>query len=765
MATQRIIFMEAIPTTLNAKSVSMNICFRLLSAFLFFTFLSVRGFAQTVDFGKSYINISKGLSGGTLETGDTLEVRASFVVRSGTYDSCAYYDAIPGGTSYIPGTIRVLTNEGKIYKQFTDAGGDDEGWIASGNVRINLGFNQGSNPARWFKRGRVANNHVPSFYSSTCIVIASFRVRITAPTPAIINMGGGSITYKSGASPLQTFTFPTNLVGIYQNFGMCSNSIGANALGTEFNGTFGSGKIRNRGTSSNVPPSYTYNIFTANSPQDYYYGVVNNTSTINGYSTSNAWPKPDYSTTTHRVFNVWDIIGDHTNAASPFLGNAAADTVANNGGYMLVINASYRIDSAFQQTISGLCPNTYYEISCWMRNICSRCGCDSSGRGASTAGYIPTAPNDSSGVYPNLTFEVDGIDYYTTGNLLYTGKWVKKGFTFLTGPNQTSFTLKFFNNAPGGGGNDWALDDISVATCSPDLTFTPSNNPTICEGYTAFLGATVTSYFDNYNFYKWQKSTDNGGTWQETGYNGKGSPVQENGMWTYYMDYPSFIVSKADSGLKFRVLVASTASNLQSGSCLYDGIASVITLNIIKCAAVLKTDIISFSAKKGEQGTLLQWSVVNEVAATKYIVQRSRNGIVFEDIETLFSNNSERYTFVDKTTVGDVLYYRIKMVETSERQKLSKTASVQAKSPSLTIVKIINPFQDELIITLSLEKGGPVTLQLLDDAGRLVRTRKYTALEGVHKIVLPDTGNLPTGIYTIQVLTEGMMIAQPIMKK
>ncbi|HRF23351.1 MAG TPA: hypothetical protein PLR98_04285, partial [Chitinophagaceae bacterium] len=97
----------------------------------------------------------------------------------------------------------------------------------------------------------------------------------------------------------------------------------------------------------------------------------------------------------------------HTGAASPTAGNAAADTVANgNAGYMLIVNAAYRIDSAFQQTISGLCPNTYYEISCWIRNICSKCGCDSNGVGASGAGYIPTAAGDSAGVRPNLTFEV-----------------------------------------------------------------------------------------------------------------------------------------------------------------------------------------------------------------------------------------------------------------------------------------------------------------------------------------------------------------------
>ena len=254
-------------------------------------------------------------------------------------------------------------------------------------------------------------------------MIASFRVRVTRPTGASISTGGGAMTYKNGISAIQTFTFPGNTIQVYPNYGICSNTVGTNAIGTETNGTFGSGKPRNRGTSANVPVGYTFNPFDLNSPNDYYYGIANNTSTRPAYTTSNSWAKPDGSSPTHRVFGVWDIIGDHTGAASPTAGNPAADTVANsNAGYMLVINAAYRIDSAFQQTITGLCPNTYYEISCWMRNICSKCGCDSNGRGATGgAGYIPTAAGDSSGVYPNLTFEVNGVDYYTTGNMRYTG--------------------------------------------------------------------------------------------------------------------------------------------------------------------------------------------------------------------------------------------------------------------------------------------------------------------------------------------------------
>ncbi len=95
-------------------------------------------YAQNIDFGKSYINITKGLNGGTVETGDTLEIRASLVVRSGTYDSCRYQDVVPVGTTYIPNSLKVLTNEGKVYKSFSDTYGNDEGWISGSNITIHL---------------------------------------------------------------------------------------------------------------------------------------------------------------------------------------------------------------------------------------------------------------------------------------------------------------------------------------------------------------------------------------------------------------------------------------------------------------------------------------------------------------------------------------------------------------------------------------------------------------------------------------------------
>ncbi len=720
--------------------------------------------AQNIDFGKSYYNVTKATNGGTVEPGDVLEIRASIVVRSGTYDSCAYFDVIPAGTSFIPGTIRVLTNEGKIYKQFTDAMFDDQGFRNGANIRINLGYRGNANPATAYRRGRIVNDHRPSFFGSTCIMIASFRVTVTAAYNTTISLGGGSMTYRPSGLGLQTFTFPGRRVAVYQNVGICPNAVGANSLGTEFNGTFGSGRPRNRGASANVPTGYTYNVFTNNSPNDYYYGIPNNTSIRTGYTTSNNWAKPN---NTYRVFGVWDIIGDHTGATNPLMGNPAADTVANgNAGYMLVINAAYRIDSAFQQTISGLCPNTYYEISVWMRNICSKCGCDSAGRGTGSAGYIPTAANDSSGVYPNLSFNVDGIDYYTTGNIMYTGQWIKKGFTFRTGPTQNNFTLKIFNNAPGGGGNDWALDDISVATCSPNLAFTPNNTPTVCSGNVVDIGAYIRSYFNNYTFYKWQRSTDNGVNWTDAGSISTGVPLWNGSAYEYYTAYPTFVANMSDSGLKFRVVVASTIGNISDPNCSFADASSILTLNVIDCGVALKTDILSFSGKNDDGIVKLNWVSGQEESQVRYQVERSVDGIQFTriaEVNGLNGNEVNYYNWSGPFPQANTAYYRIRLIDGTQ-QKLSRVVRLTSDKEGLSLASVVNPFNDKLQAEIHASSAQVAQLQLIDNSGRVVKMQQVNIAEGYNNIQI-ETANLPKGLYTLQLRTNALVINKRVLKQ
>jgi hypothetical protein len=508
-------------------------------------------------------------------------------------------------------------------------------------------------------------------------------------------------------------------------------------------------------------------VFDNNSPQDYYYGVANNTSTRSNYSTSNAWAKPDNSSPSHRVFSVWDIIGDHTNAVNPFLGNTAADTVANsNAGYMLVINASYKTDSAFQHTVTNLCPNTYYEISAWFRNICSKCGCDSAGRGATSAGYIPTAAGDSSGVYPSLTFDVNGSDYYSTGLLRYSGQWIKKGFTYRTGPTETSFVLTVKNNAPGGGGNDWAIDDISVATCTPNLDMKPSPTVSVCYGNTVNMYCDVRCYFPNYTYYEWERSTNGGASWSSTGISGVGVPVLVSGQWQYSATYPPFTADSGAHNARYRIKVASSAGNLNNAGCSFFA-SSMIQVYVNNCMQLLDLKLTSFNGRNEKEHATLAWTTENEKGNNWFEIERSIDGTNFSSIAHAASNadiaGSGRYVYSDPDLIEGSYYYRIKATD-GEAVKYSKVISVTNSKAAFQLKSLINPFQNFLSFDLQSPANAKATVHLFDSYGRLLKQKAVQLTKGVNKINLNQLDPLPAGSYILRIESNGKVINERVIK-
>lgn len=591
--------------SVSAGSYNFNICI---------TDPNVAASAR-VDFGKTYVNITDGVVGGTIDPGDVLEIRATLVIQKNLagvakgIDSIAYFDTLKAGRgfAFVPGSLTLRTNEGKVVTSFTDSNADsDPGWYktlgAGTDTTIQMNMGIGASKTRG---GSLLSTSRPSFYNATCIVMATFRVVVNAGYGTKINFGGGAFRYRDTETGLMlSNVFNSDSLIVYLSPGSCPDAVSpVNLIGDEYNGTFGApptgssaAGTQNRAASPNT--TYIDTTFGANAPQDYYYGVANNTSATNAIVQTA--PKGDPS----RVFTLWDITGDHTgavNTGNTSKGNKPCDkskpvSATNPCGYLLAINSAYKTDVAFEYNATGACTETFYEVSAWFKNLCYKCGCDSTGKGAG-AGYIPTAPGDSSGVRPNIAMEIDGVDYYTTGELVYQGlggtntgsdtlnNWVKRSFVFKTSPTQTGFKLTFRNNAPGGGGNDWALDDISIRTCYPNMTYSPSSTPAVCAGHTLTITDTVRSFYNVYIYYKWQRSTDGGFTWVDiAGASGVAATVWNGDTYQYTNSYtlPPSATTLANNGDKYRMVVATNAINLAGSNCNYSDVTPV-TIVINNC--------------------------------------------------------------------------------------------------------------------------------------------------------------------------------------
>lgn len=236
---------------------------------------------------------------------------------------------------------------------------------------------------------------------------------------------------------------------------LCEGSLGDEIFEE---GDFGSGAPNVVQNDPGIAPGYQYT--TNVPPNDGFYTITNNMA---------VWPY---------LFGGWIPITDDSDDPE---------------GYFMVVNASFNPGLFYEQVVDGLCENTTYEFSASIINILDR---------------------NTGGTLPNVSFFIDNDEFYRTGPIQQTNDWQKVGFTFTTEVGQTSAVLTLRNNAPGGIGNDLALDNISFRACGPNSTIRLSTDNVICEDdQFPVLLAEIDS--DSSTVVQWQVSDDNGTTWAD----------------------------------------------------------------------------------------------------------------------------------------------------------------------------------------------------------------------------------------------------------
>src|SRR5690606_32486196 len=207
-------------------------------------------------YGNSYVNISKKKTGGTVQPGDTLEIRTNYYFTSTIYRA-RYVDNIPTNTEFIDDSLRLITNEGLTYKNYTLAAGDDPATYNASpgpgeyNIRINIGReNTATNVT-------TTNESPPGTgynYRSTDIprvgggvlITTAFRVRVTGNIGDTITLGAGKFIYRTSTNGTdRTLELTQYKILISNNDPICENSVGKNFV-AEGGGTFDFGNTQNR---------------------------------------------------------------------------------------------------------------------------------------------------------------------------------------------------------------------------------------------------------------------------------------------------------------------------------------------------------------------------------------------------------------------------------------------------------------------------------------------------------------------------------------
>jgi hypothetical protein len=138
-------------------------------------------------------------------------------------------------------------------------------------------------------------------------------------------------------------------------------------------------------------------------------------------------------------------------------------------GNMMLVNASYSAGVFFNTTLAGLKGGTTYEFAVWMMNVCR----------LSDKCPFPLLPNITIRLKTQLG---KTVAQFSTGELprRLAPHWTRYRAVFTTPPSETALVVTMEDTAPGGCGNDFALDDITIRECvkpEPVLTTAPKTTP------------------------------------------------------------------------------------------------------------------------------------------------------------------------------------------------------------------------------------------------------------------------------------------------
>lgn len=273
----------------------------------------------------------------------------------------------------------------------------------------------------------------------------------------------------------------------------CSGSVGDNIFP---DGDFGKGTANIVQTDPNLAPGYRYQFSPP--PNDGFYNISNNTTSWGSFAATD-----------------WINIGD--NSGDP-------------NGYMMVVNASFAPGLFYEKTVT-VCGNTNYEFSADIIAL------NDPARGLNF-------------IAPNISFLINGVEKFSSGNVPIDAKWHTYGFTFTTDAAASEIKLAVRNNAPGGFGNDLALDNITFRPCGPSVVLIDSSSFCTTNRQITINSQVIGTAFAMPVF-QWQQSADSIGNWMDIG-------AATN---------TSLNLTQPIDGQYFRLTVASSPPNLAQSTC------------------------------------------------------------------------------------------------------------------------------------------------------------------------------------------------------
>ncbi|HUZ59742.1 MAG TPA: T9SS type A sorting domain-containing protein [Hanamia sp.] len=188
-------------------------------------------------------------------------------------------------------------------------------------------------------------------------------------------------------------------------------------------------------------------------------------------------------------------------------------------------------------------------------------------------------------------------------------------------------------------------------------------------------------------------------------------------------------------------------------------------------AGPLPVTLENFSASLlPENEVKLYWCTSMEINCSRFVVQRSYDGNIFSDAETVAANGTTNlfhsYSALDNiySFTGSMVYYRLEEIDINGKENFSKVIALRIKTINQLITVSPNPFSNYLNINVEWNQVEMATEKIFAADGKEVFSKILQMNKGYNYIKITDLSNLNNGTYILELISPSEKIIQKIFK-
>ena len=180
--------------------------------------------------------------------------------------------------------------------------------------------------------------------------------------------------------------------------------------------------------------------------------------------------------------------------------------------------------------------------------------------------------------------------------------------------------------------------------------------------------------------------------------------------------------------------------------------------------AFLPVELVSFTSRyNGERKFVdLNWSTASEKNSDYFAVERSVDGIVFEEMDRVKAARSSskliEYKYTDKNPFpGEINYYRLRQVDLTGEFKYSNIEAVAINDPDGQFSIYPNPTNENAEILFHTAYESDYHIKVYDYTAKIVLSHHFKSVPGKNIIPL-DLNGFGKGVYFVTLQGNGDML-------